>query len=200
MDGTADVDGPISYLAMAKDTLALLDGLGLENVHIFGYSDGAQVGLQMVLQRPSVARRLVHGSCYLNLDGASPETLSSYTSREPEDTPPPLLEAYKRLSPDGPDHFPVVFEKVRKMWAAEPDVPLEDLANVHCPTLVLTGDRDVTRLEHSLEIYRALPHGQLFVVPGASHSAFMTHGALIARAVLDFLERDLDEVPSKPPA
>ena len=192
---TPDVEGPMSYGAMAQDTLALLHGLGVESAHVFGYSDGAQVGLEMVLQRPSLARRLVYGSQYVNLEGAAPEAA---LPTRPEEVPDLARELYERLSPDGPQPFPVVFEKIRQMWNNDLALPVEALSA--CPVLVLTGDRDITQLEHSLAIYRALPQGQLFVLPGAAHSAFVTHGELIARTVLDFLQGDVSEVPPKPAA
>jgi hypothetical protein len=33
---------------------------------------------------------------------------------------PATFALYAAASPDGPDHFPVVFEKVRRMWLTTP--------------------------------------------------------------------------------
>jgi pimeloyl-ACP methyl ester carboxylesterase len=43
------------------------------------------------------------------------------------------------------------------------------LGRVACPTLVMCADDDLVRLDHSVEIFRAIPGAQLCVVPGTSH-------------------------------
>src|SRR3954469_18349966 len=37
---TADVDGPITYTAMAADTIAFLDAVGVAGAQLVGWSDG----------------------------------------------------------------------------------------------------------------------------------------------------------------
>src|SRR3970040_587953 len=50
----ADVDGPITYDAMAADTIAFMGALGIENAHLVGYSDGAIVGMLVAMRRAGV--------------------------------------------------------------------------------------------------------------------------------------------------
>src|SRR4051794_5067126 len=38
---TADVEGPITYQIMARDTIAFMDALGIKAAHLVGWSDGA---------------------------------------------------------------------------------------------------------------------------------------------------------------
>src|SRR5690242_5905231 len=49
---TADIDRPLTIQRMAKDTLALLDYLGLDTVDIFGYSNGSVIALQIAIDHP----------------------------------------------------------------------------------------------------------------------------------------------------
>jgi pimeloyl-ACP methyl ester carboxylesterase len=65
-----------------------------------------------------------------------------------------LRGEYDRVSPDGPEHFPVVYAKTLRMIAVE------------APTLVLQGDRDEVTLEHGAAVATALPRGRLAVLPG----------------------------------
>jgi pimeloyl-ACP methyl ester carboxylesterase len=56
---TRDVDRLLSYPAMARDTAALVDALGIQRAHLVGYSMGGAVALQVALDRPELGERLV---------------------------------------------------------------------------------------------------------------------------------------------
>lgn len=63
----------------------------------------------------------------------------------------------------------------------------EDVATVDCPALVIAADDDIVALEHTLELYRALPDGHLAIVPGSSHLLLLEHPELCTQLVGDFL-------------
>jgi pimeloyl-ACP methyl ester carboxylesterase len=100
---------------------------------------------------------------------------------------------YEAASPDGSEHWPVVVGKMAEMFRTEPDISIEDLGHINAPTLILVGDDDFIPLEHTIELYRAIPHSELAVVPGTSHGHFMEKPSLVNRIVLDFLDQ-----PSRP--
>src|SRR5437660_10763397 len=50
---------PETVAGMARHALALLDGLGIESCDVLGFSLGGMVAQQMVLDRPSVFRRMI---------------------------------------------------------------------------------------------------------------------------------------------
>jgi pimeloyl-ACP methyl ester carboxylesterase len=64
---------------------------------------------------------------------------------------------------------------------------------VDVPTLVVAGDDDLVRLDHTCSLFSALRAGQLAVLPGSSHALPLEKPAELARLVLDFL--DADEPP-----
>ena len=105
------------------------------------------------------------------------------------DTFPPMFrQMCESLSPDGPEHFPVFFEKAKSLFLA-PGVPLEQLGDVQSQTLVLIGDDDRVTPEHAAAMVRELPEGsQLAVVPGTSHGLPYEKPDLMNRLILDFLE------------
>lgn len=45
------------------------------------------------------------------------------------------------------------------------DVPDAAVRGVRVPTLVIAGDRDVTRVEHAVELSRMFPDARLLVLP-----------------------------------
>ena len=59
-----------------------------------------------------------------------------------------------------------------------------------CPTLVVAGDDDLVTLEHTLALYRALPAGELAVVPGTSHVLLLEKPHLCTELIGGFLSGD----------
>jgi pimeloyl-ACP methyl ester carboxylesterase len=51
----------------------------------------------------------------------------------------------------------------------------------------MVGDDDMMTLEHTVDLYRAIPDAQLAVVPGASHAVPLEKPALVNTLILDFL-------------
>jgi pimeloyl-ACP methyl ester carboxylesterase len=187
---TPDVDGPITYEIMAADTIAFMEAAGIESAHLVGFSDGALVALLVALQRPELVRRLVLiGQC-VNLEYLSPEVEAMMEGLTIDVLPPMLRQLHAAASPDGPEHFEVVAQKLAALWRAGPDIPFAQLERVTAPTLVLLGDQDMISPEHAAAMQRALPVAQLGIVPGSSHGLPMEKPELTNRLVLDFLADD----------
>jgi pimeloyl-ACP methyl ester carboxylesterase len=187
---TPDVDGPITYENMAGDTIAFFEALDIGSAHLVGWSDGALVGLHVALRRPELVRKLVLIGQYVNLDGARPEQYV-FLERVTRDAFPPSFEqAYAAVSPDGPEHFGVVFDKLLPLWRSDPGFTPADLEDLLAPTLVLMGDDDVISLEHAAMLQRSIPDCMVAVVPGTSHALPLEKPDLVNRVVLDFLANE----------
>jgi pimeloyl-ACP methyl ester carboxylesterase len=163
---TGDVEGPLSYGVMADDTVAYLDRVVGGPAHLVGWSDGAVVGLLVAQRRPDLVDRLVLIGQYYNSSGKVPGGLTDQLGAGGDQVMGFLRGEYDQVSPDGPDHFPTVYEKTLAMLATEPELELASLAAVAAPTLVLQGDRDEVTLEHGAAVAAALPNGRLAVLPG----------------------------------
>lgn len=185
---TADVEGPITYTAMAADTIAFMDAVGVSSAHLVGWSDGAVVALLVARERPDLVGKLVMIGQPVNFDGI-PERMRAVLQQglTTQMLPPMLEQLYAATSPDGPEHFDVVAEKLFALYRVEPDIALGELAGVAAPTLVMIGDDDLCTVGHAEALRRALPDAQLAVVPGASHGLPMEKPVLTAAIVLDFL-------------
>ena len=188
---TPDVDGPITYEIMAQDTIAFMDALDIRDAHVVGYSDGAVVGLHVALQRPYFVSKLVLIGQALNHDDLPAQVQEILREgMTPEILPPFLRELYASVSPDGPEHFDVVFEKLKATWETAPSFELSELEHLSVPTLFMLGDGDMVTVEHAGAVQRAIPDAQLAVVPGASHGLPMEKPELVSRLVVDFLDKD----------
>jgi pimeloyl-ACP methyl ester carboxylesterase len=187
---TPDVDGPITYGIMAADTIAFMETVRTGPAHLIGWSDGAMVALLAALKRPDLVRKLVLIGQFVNLDGAEAWFTDLCARWTPADVPAMFREDYGKLSPDGPGHFDVFAGKLLDLWQTEPKLAVSELGAVHLPTMVLAGDTDIVTLEHAIAMYRALPDGQLAIVPGASHTAPIEKPQLVNDLILGFLAKE----------
>jgi pimeloyl-ACP methyl ester carboxylesterase len=103
-----------------------------------------------------------------------------------------FVAMYAQASPDGPAHFPDVWQKFRAMWA-EPFDWTAKVERIVAPTLVIVGDDDYITVEHAEEFSRTVKSGQLAVVPGASHILPMEKPDLFNDLVLDFTANPIPE-------
>jgi pimeloyl-ACP methyl ester carboxylesterase len=190
---TADVDGPITYEIMAQDTTAFLDAAGIEAAHLVGWSDGAVVGLLVALHRPDLVSKLVLIGQGVNPDGLPPEAagMAELDKMPPDALPPMLRDLYGAVSPDGPDHFDVVVDKVWQMWKSEPNIDLAELAKVAAPTLVIVAEHDMVTVQHAKAMQRAFPNARMTVVPNATHALPMEDPETVTRLVLEFLGEEV---------
>ena len=191
---SADINGDYSYERGLSDTLAYLDAEGLESVDVLGFSDGAVLGLMLALHHPDRVRSLIaisgnlDPSAFQNDAGALP-VLGPPVHAAPKDPDKPDRErlAYERLSPDGPDHADAVMAKLFRLWTTEPHIDPADLSQITAPTLIMSGDRDSIRPDHSLLMAASIPGAQLCIVPGTGHGLIAERPALVGAVVREFL-------------
>jgi pimeloyl-ACP methyl ester carboxylesterase len=182
---TRDVEGPITYDLMTRDTIEFVEAVVGGPVHLVGCSAGAVVALMVAFSRPDLAKRLVLVSGVHHRDGWNAEAI------DPDAEPHPALRrGYEQLSPDGAEHYPVVHEKLARMNYEEPTLTEQELASVKSRTLVMVADDDEVTLEHAVATYRAIPDAELAVVPGTSHGLLHEKPSLCNTILTDFLATD----------
>jgi pimeloyl-ACP methyl ester carboxylesterase len=168
---------------MAEEVIGVIEHLG-GPVHLIGWSDGGIAALLASLQRPDLVGRQVLIGANFHHDGIA---LSDDDLADESPIGRAAAQSYAQRSPDGAEHFAVVSAKFEQMARTEPALQVEDLRAVRTPTLVLAGDDDMVRLDHTTALYQALPAGQLGIVPGASHPLPVERPRLVAELVIDFL-------------
>ena len=190
---TPDRPGPLTYQAMADQTVSFLAALGLGPVDLLGWSDGGMVGTLIAAERPELVRTLIVTGSGFSSAGYVAGAMEDLLALSPDDEDMEMYAAmYAQASPDGPEHFPRVWEKMRVMWA-EPFDWTGRLEHVSAPTLVIVGDDDYIRVGHAEEFSRKVVNGQLAVVPGASHLVPMEKPELFNQLVLDFTANPVPE-------
>ena len=190
---TPDRPGPLSYEAMAEQTAAFLAALGLGPVDLLGWSDGGMVGTLLAADEPELVRTLTLTGSGFSTAGYVPGAMEALLDLSPDDDDMVMFAAmYAQASPDGPEHFPEVWQKMRTMWA-EPFDWTEKVKRISVPTLVIVGDDDYVSVEHAQDFSRMVENGQLAVVPGASHLVPMEKPDLFNQLVLEFTSNPVPE-------
>jgi pimeloyl-ACP methyl ester carboxylesterase len=191
---STDSDKEITYALMASDMSALIDKLNLGSVHVVGWSDGGNVGLELALAQPQKVKKLVTlGANYTHENWMAPPDSIAMEANDPRLLKTaPLLKKYK----EGLDKLsPVVRKKLADLMEKYPNFTEEQLKQIRVPVLVVVGDRDAINLAQTISLFASLPHSQLFIVPGASHMVPAEQPELINSEVIKFLTtlfRDLD--------
>jgi pimeloyl-ACP methyl ester carboxylesterase len=181
---TPDVPGPYTTENMAAETVAVIEALVDGPVRLVGWSDGAYVAAYVALTRPDLVARLVLiGQAYAS-EGESSGIAAFVNATEIGEW---FRPDYVKLSPDGPDHFDIVLDKVMTMWRNPLELPLTEMAKISAPTLIMQGDDDGVRIDYSAALARTLPQAQLAVIPGTGHGAPIQKADLVNQMILDFL-------------
>lgn len=183
---SVDVMDEFHYESMADETIAYLEEIVGGPAHVVGWSDGGVVAVLVARKRPDLVNRLVTLGQYLNSTGRAPGGILEVLDDIDSDIVRFLRADYSASSPDGDDHFPIVFEKTTTMIANEPEIELSALSSITAPTLVMQGDHDEVTIEHSAAIVEALPNGRLAVLPGTHLFPIETPAAANA-VIINFL-------------
>ncbi|QQS36036.1 MAG: alpha/beta hydrolase [Ignavibacteriales bacterium] len=196
---TEDIDRPITYQNLADDVADFMDEVGLNKADVFGYSMGAQVGLQLAISQPQKVNKLIFASGAYDLKGWQP----AYTEFIPMMTPEMFLTmpffAEKHKQAENPDAY-IAFLKKMIALEHEPMSLEEEVKKLKTPVLIIAGDADVATLEHIVSMFRLLgggvmgdmgkplPESRLAILPATSHTAVISQPDLLIAFIEPFLK------------
>jgi pimeloyl-ACP methyl ester carboxylesterase len=167
----------LTYTQMANDINVLLDSLKIDSAFISGQSDGGILGLLIAIDYPKKVSKLVtfganifpgKKAVFSEIDKMVMDTLKATTNFNT-----------KRLY---------------KLLAYQPNILEKDLQKIKCPVLLISGDRDAIRLEHSLKLFYNIENSNLFVMPGSTHFGSYQKPDLFNQVVLDFLNKPFSKL------
>ena len=174
---TIDNNDSLSFEMMADDFAALLDAMHIDSAYVIGWSDGGINALLLALRHPDKVIRLASTGANMTPDSGAL-------------IPPVWKDELKEYESD--KDKPRTTLKEKNDWKIfmldwlQPNVPLEDLKGIKCPSLIICGDHDLITLEHTAGIYKNIPHAYLWVVPNSGHATLREHRDEFDRLVDDF--------------
>ncbi len=158
---SADKGDSLTYEMMADDYAALLDVMKIDSAYVIGWSDGGINGLLLSIRHPGKVKKLA-------ITGANLVPDTTAVPQQIWDMVMPTLTELKNKSTKTDEEKNAL--KLYRLLAEQPHIPLTDLHTIHCPTLVIGGDHDVIKEEHTMLIYKNIPRSYLWILPGSGHS------------------------------
>jgi len=164
-----------TYELFAQDMAALLDHLQLDSVNILGWSDGGNTGLIMAMKYPKKVKKLATMGANIFID----ETVVD---------PPVIKELQDQLDEikDDSSFHANNERRLIRLVLTEPRRIFSDLESIQCPVLVMAGEKDAIKQEHTRQIAGHIPHSQLLIFPKGTHYYPEEHPADFIKRVGDF--------------
>ena len=180
---TVDDQDSLSFEMMADDFAALLDTMHIGSAYVIGWSDGGINALLLALRHPDKVIKLVSTGANL-----SPDSTALIPSK--------WLDEKKEFDSD--KNKPRSTAKEKNDWKIflldwlQPNVPLDNLKDIRCPSLIVCGDDDVITIEHTAAIYRHIPKAYLWVLPHSGHATLTEHRDEFNRMADSFFKEPFD--------
>ncbi len=182
--------GGASFTVLAEDARALIDALGLDRPAVAGFSEGATTATTLAIRHPDAVRAVAAHAGYdlFNPDapvfemgrmifGGSPDA----TEADPDAAErafqqmPPMAATFALMKADydsaqGDGHWREYLRLFFDRATRSPGYTVDDFRSITAPTLILAGDRDhFCSVEEGAAAFRALPNGELAILPGTDH-------------------------------
>lgn len=192
---TGDRGRPLTFEQDADDVAALLRNLNISKADIFGFSNGATTALQIAIRHPAIVDKVIAASAIFKRDGALQMLWDFIRNGNLETMPQELKDAFRAINPDE-EALQTMFVRDQERMNTFTDIPDQSVAGIKAKTLILTGDKDVATLEHTLEIRRLIAGSELMIIPGG-HGDYLGEittlkaGSEPYRQVTELIERFL---------
>jgi pimeloyl-ACP methyl ester carboxylesterase len=168
-------DRPFTIRQFAEDLLDFMNQHAIEKAHILGFSDGGNIAMVFALAHPERVERLILNGANLDASGVKRKIQI------------PIEIGYRvaRL-------FAGISSKAKKnaemlgLMVNDPNVKPEELSRIQCPTLVVAGDKDMIKDQHTRLIAQSIPGAELSIIPG-NHFVANQHPEAFNEVVLRFL-------------
>ena len=150
------------YKDMAADVYEFIKLKGLEKPAVFGFSDGGIIALQLEVMYPGTLGAIVTGGANIFVKDA-------------------LIPSFAEGFLAQPSTEPLVI-----MLQTEPSMTVEDMKGIGCPSLIMSGEHDLIRQEHTLLIGESIPSGRPVIIPGEDHGSYICNSPKLAPLILEF--------------
>ena len=191
---------PLTYELMAADAREVCARLGVPQVHVLGFSDGAILGLLLARDWGAHVLSLVAIGANLTPAGLGEEGVAWMVE---------TAAANRTWARDGhagatlPDGTPVPspakaaqIAELLELMVDQPQIPAESLATISCPVTVMAGELDDILPEETERIADAIPEACLVVVPGIDHNLPKLAPTDVTRELMACVARNDVQLPA----
>ena len=162
--GKSEDTKEISYNLMRDDVISFIKKLHIEKPILYGFSDGAIIGLLVAIKESNLLSKLIISGANLN-----PQSLKKWVLILSK-----IVYFFKK-------------NKLFKMMIDEPNIQISEINKIQVPTIVLAGEKDVVKYEHTKLIADNIPNSQIEIVKGENHGSYIVHSEKIFEIIKKYL-------------
>ena len=203
-------DESYSMAMFADDTAGVLDGLGIDQAHVFGISMGGMIAQEFTLRNPQRVKTLTLGCTHCGGPNAAlsqdPDVLRLLNDIDAVDVQQAAvvmtkvavtqwfmqkhLDVLLQLNQLSMEHPTPKHGMVRQMQAVQGHDTYERLPQIAAPTLVITGKEDgLVPPQNSVTLAQRIPNADLVILSNASHPFNIELPETTAEIVKGFIRR-----------
>ena len=198
---TGDREKDLSFEQDADDVATLLKNLNIDKADFFGFSNGGTTTVQIAIRHPEIVDKIILGSALCKRNGVPAQFWDFMKQAQLANMPEQLKEAYIKVAPN-PNGLQIMQDKDVRRMVNFKDIPDEQIESIKAPTLIITGDRDIIKPEHALEMHRQIANSELAIIPGV-HGEYIEEITTLksdskeAGFVIPMIESFLDKTKTK---
>jgi len=162
--GKSEDTKDISYSLMRDDIISFIKKLHIEKPILYGFSDGAIIGLLVAIKEPYLLSKLIISGANLN-----PQSLKKWVLISSK-----IVYFFNR-------------NKLFKMMIDEPNIQISELNKIQIPTIVLAGEKDIVKDEHTKLISDSIPNSKFEIIQGENHGSYIAHSDKIYEIIKKYL-------------
>jgi len=168
---TNDRNAPESFEQDADDVVGLLEYLNIPKANFLGFSNGGTTTMQIAIRHPQIVNKIIIVSAAFKREGFISGFFENMPHATIDNMPQPLKDAYLDVA-SNENGLHTMFRKDKERMINFKDIPDQLVQSISAPALIITGDQDVTTVDHAVLISQMVKGSKLLVVPG-------THGSFI---------------------
>ncbi|MEI6579732.1 MAG: alpha/beta fold hydrolase [Eubacteriales bacterium] len=170
--------GKLTFEVMSADLVVLLDSLNIEKTKVFGFSDGANLGIVFTLEHQDRVSKLVAMGANINTFGV--KTIDQLGT-EIE------YRYYCVKTFFTKDKADALHRDIVGMMVGQPNLSFKDISAIKIPVLNIFGENDMFKRWHSKKITKSIEGAKELMVIGGGHSScFDQTDTVINPALLEF--------------
>ncbi len=171
----------LTYDQITSDWEGLSNYLKLDSLNVVGWSDGGIVGLKMGISGKLKIKKIVAMGANLRPDSTAVNSWAvKFLINERK-----MIKS-KILEKDTSQNWNLQKQLIG-LLADQPTIPSKDLSKIKSKVLIIAGDKDIIKNEHTVEIFENIPKAQLCIMPGETHFTPSSNPELFNSLVNKFL-------------
>lgn len=149
---------------MRDDVIEFIKKLNIERPILYGFSDGGIVGILVAIKEPNMLSKLIVSGANVTPDGIKKKDY-----------------IFTKLV------YLLTRNKLFKMMLNEPNINKEELTNIKTPTIIIAGEKDCIKYEHTKYIADNIPNSKMEIIKNETHGSYIVHSEKIYEIIKKYI-------------